>query len=137
MGVFNDKHRNQMKKYYFRKEERLSSIKLIERLYNQGSSFSLYPFRIVSLAVETNNLPAQLVISVPKRKFKRAVDRNKIKRQIRETYRHAKADYFYNALAEKSISLHLLIIYTGNEIITSDKLEKKLNLALNRLLKNV
>lgn len=126
-----------MKKYYFRKEERLSSLKLIERLYNQGSSFSLYPFRIVSLVVDPDECPSKIVISVPKRKFKRAVDRNRIKRIIREVYRHSKADFFYDALIEKSISIHLLIIYTGNEIITSDKLEKKLNLALNRLLKSV
>lgn len=126
-----------MKKYYFRKEERLSSLKQIETLYNQGSSFSLYPFRIVSLVVDSDEYPAKIVITVPKRKFKRAVDRNRIKRLVRESYRHAKADFFYNALIEKSISLHLLVIYTGNEIITADKLEKKLNLALNRLIKNV
>lgn len=123
-----------MKKYYFKKEERLCSIKLIEELYRQGSSFSFYPFRIVFQSIIEQEVPVQIVISVPKKKFKLAVDRNRIKRQIREIYRHSKEDFFYPQLQEKGIKLQLLLIYTGNEIITTSKLQKKLNLALERLL---
>lgn len=126
-----------MKKYYFRKEERLCSIKLIEQLYSQGSSFSFYPFRIIYSIVPTQDAPVQVVISVPKRKFKKAVDRNRIKRQIREVYRHSKEDLLYPQLVEKNINLHLLLIYTGNEINTTNHIQKKLNLALERLLKNI
>ncbi|MCF8284754.1 MAG: ribonuclease P protein component [Sphingobacteriales bacterium] len=126
-----------MKKYYFRKEERLCSIKQIEQLYSLGSSFSFYPFRIIHSSVSTLTVPAQIVISVPKRKFKRAVDRNRIKRQIREAYRFAKTDLLYPALIEKTLHLHLLIIYTGNEIITTESIRKKLNLALERLLNKI
>ena len=123
-----------MKKYYFRKEERLCSIKLIEQLYSQGSSFSFYPFRIIYSIQPIQEVPAQIVISVPKRKFKRAVDRNKIKRLIKEVYRHSKEDFLYPQLVEKNISLHILIIYTGNEINTTINIRKKLNLALERLV---
>lgn len=123
-----------MKKYYFRKEERLCSIKLIEQLYSQGSSFSFYPFRIIYTVVSSQESPVQVVISVPKRKFKKAVDRNTIKRRIREAYRHSKEDILYPQVLEKSLQLHLLIIYTGNEINTSTNIRKKLNLALERLL---
>lgn len=123
-----------MKRYYFRKEERLCSIKLIEELYEQGSSFVLYPFRFVYKEVISEAAPVQLVISVPKRKFKKAVDRNRIKRQIREIYRHQKVNLLYPSLVQKNKSLHLLIIYTGNEIITTSKIEKKLNLGLERLI---
>ncbi len=123
-----------MKKYYFRKEERLCSIKLIEQLYSQGSSFSFYPFRIIYSIQPIQEVPAQIVISVPKRKFKRAVDRNKIKRRIKEVYRHSKEDFLYPQLVEKNISLHILIIYTGNEINTTINIRKKLNLALERLV---
>lgn len=123
-----------MKKYYFRKEERLCSIKLIEQLYSQGSSFSFYPFRIIYKTVSDLETPAQVVITVPKRKFKRAVDRNKIKRRIKEAYRHSKEDILYPQLLEKSQQIHLLIIYTGNEINTSVNIRKKLILALERLI---
>ncbi len=123
-----------MKKYYFNKEERLCSIKLIEELYSQGSSFVLYPFRFVFKEIPSQTPPIQIVISVPKRKFKKAVDRNKIKRQVREVYRHSKEDSLYPSLIEKGKSLHLLLIYTGNEIITTSSIRKKLNLGLERLL---
>ena len=123
-----------MKKYYFRKEERLCSLKLIEQLYSQGSSFSFYPFRIIYSILPVQDVLAQIVISVPKRKFKRAVDRNKIKRRIKEVYRHSKEDFLYPQLVEKNISLHILIIYTGNEINTTINIRKKLNLALERLV---
>jgi ribonuclease P protein component len=124
-----------MKRYFFKKEERLCSLKQIERLYSQGSSFAFYPFRIVSiLPDESLSYPAQVVFTVPKRKFKRAVDRNYLKRLMREVYRKYKEDILYPHLIEKNLQLHLMIIYTGNEIITAENLEKKLNLALNRLL---
>jgi ribonuclease P protein component len=126
-----------MKRYYFNKEERLCSIKLIEELYSQGSSFVLYPFRYVYKEIAPQDPPIQLVISVPKRKFKKAVDRNKIKRQVREVYRHSKADFVYPNLQEKNKSIHLLIIYTGNEIITTATIRKKLNLGLERLLTKI
>jgi ribonuclease P protein component len=123
-----------MKRYYFNKEERLCSIKLIDELYSQGSSFVLYPFRYVFKEIASQEPPIQLVISVPKRKFKKAVDRNRIKRQVREVYRHSKVDFLYPQLIDKNKSLHLLIIYTGNEIITTASIKKKLNLGLERLL---
>jgi ribonuclease P protein component len=123
-----------MKKYSFQKEERLCSLKQIELLYQEGSSFSFYPFRIVFQAVtEAQDFPAQVVITVPKRKFKRAVDRNLLKRRIRECYRHYKEDHLYPLLKEKGLNIHLMILFTGNEIITSKQIEKKLTLALQRL----
>lgn len=127
-----------MKRYQFTKEERLCSLKEIEALYQQGSSFSFYPFRILFQAEENtasiSDFPAQVVISVPKRKFKRSVDRNYIKRQIREAYRHLKADLLYPFLQANAKQLKLMIIFSGNEIITAKQIEKKLTLALQRLL---
>ena len=123
------------KRYFFSKEERLCNLSQIDQLYKQGSSFSFYPYRIVYRQSPINQTyPAQIVITVPKRKFKRAVDRNKIKRLIREAYRKHKEDYLYPKLRASNTFLHIMIIYTGNEIITAKNLEKKLNLALNRLV---
>ncbi len=125
-----------MKKYSYTKEERLCSKKQIDLLFSKGSSFVLYPFRILWIQnPEPALYPAQVVLSVPKKRFKRAVDRNRIKRRIRESYRILKTDKLYPFLREHNINLYLMIIYTGNEIITTKEIEKKLNLAFDRLLK--
>ena len=78
--------------YRLRKEERLNSRILIEKLFTGGSkSLPVFPLRIVYMFVEGEHLPSvSLLISVPKKRFKRAVKRNRIKRQIREAYRKNK-----------------------------------------------
>ena len=75
----------------FRKKERIVSNLLIETLFEKGNSQSLaaYPLRAVFLKKERQqgHAPVQILISVPKKRFKHAVDRNRVKRQIREAYR--------------------------------------------------
>jgi len=74
----------------FPKQERIISKKLIEQLFENGHSHSLtvFPLRAVYQVVDASgNCPVQILVSVSKRHFKHAVDRNRIKRQIREAYR--------------------------------------------------
>ena len=72
-------------KFTLGKEERLKSRKLIGRLYTEGETIKKFPLRMVYLQTEhTSNYPAQVGVSVPKRLFKKAVDRNRIKRLLRE-----------------------------------------------------
>ena len=75
----------------YRKKERMVSRKLIETLFSGGSSLSMaaFPLRVVYSKTErpSGEAPVQLLISVPKKRFKHAVDRNRVKRQIREAYR--------------------------------------------------
>lgn len=76
----------------FSKCERITSRKAIEDLFAKGRSKTIHPIRMVHRkTVRTiGEAEAMLLISVPKRHFKRAVKRNRIKRQIREAYRHSK-----------------------------------------------
>ena len=75
----------------FNKKERVVSKKLIESLFEKGDSQSLaaFPMRVVYMQVErqAGDSPVQILISVPKKRFKHAVDRNRVKRQVRESYR--------------------------------------------------
>ena len=78
-------------KQAFTKDERLHSLKLIEKVSTEGKSFFLKPFKIIVLPVELEGkYLAQVMMSAPKKKFPRAVDRNRIKRLMREAYRKNK-----------------------------------------------
>lgn len=122
----------------FNKEERLCNVKLIDRLYNNGSSFLVYPFRILWLPIDTEApFPVQILISVPKKKFKKAVDRNLLKRRIREIYRLNKSADLYPFLNQRSQRIILGVNYIGNEIAEYASLEKKFINAIQRLKKSI
>ena len=75
------------RRYTLSKEERLSWKRYIDLLFAKGQSFVAFPLRVVYLPVEESVAPVSILVSVPKKKFKRAVKRNLIKRQVREAYR--------------------------------------------------
>jgi ribonuclease P protein component len=116
-----------MEKYTLKKSERLSQKKLIEELFDKGSSFYLYPFKVFFLPSEKGT--NQMMATVPKSIFKRAVDRNIIKRRIREGYRLNKAklgsDNFF----------FLAYIYTAKEILPSALIHQKIILSFDKLHK--
>jgi ribonuclease P protein component len=118
----------------FTKAERLSSKVAIDKLFETGKSFHNTPFKVFWLETAIGNSPVQIVISVPKRIYKRAVDRNKVKRLIREAYRKNK-DTFYEKLNNKKISL--MFIYTFKLIINYKEMEEKVVQTLQRLSKNI
>lgn len=120
----------------FKKEERLCSKKLLEKLFHNGSSFLLYPFSIIWLAdaPADGEIPAvRVVISVSKRRFKKATDRNLIKRRIREIYRLNKEALLFNFFKDQHPGILLGISYIGKEIANYATMEKKLKLALEKL----
>ena len=120
--------------YTFKKEERLCSKRLLEKLFHNGSSFLLYPYRIVWLAEKLPaEVPVQVVISVPKRRFKKAVDRNLIKRRIREIYRLNKSEQLYSYFSGSEIQLLLGIHFVGKDIPDYAFMDKKLKLAFEQL----
>ena len=120
--------------YTFKKEERLCSKRLLEKLFHNGSSFLLYPYRIVWLAEKLPaEVPVQVVINVPKRRFKKAVDRNLIKRRIREIYRLNKSEQLYSYFSGSEIQLLVGIHYVGKDIPDYGFMDKKLKLAFEQL----
>ena len=108
------------------KRERIVSRKLIELLFSKGCNrtLSAFPLRIVFMVKtrEENEEPVQILVSVSKRHFKRAVKRNRVKRQIREAYRHHKT-----ILAEKIVedkSLAIAFVWQADELYDSQQVER-------------
>ena len=102
-------------RYTFKKNERLYLKKQITRLMKEGEHLRVFPFFVRYLAVENIDAPAKLLISVPKKKFKRAVDRNRIKRLIREAYRLNKHQ-LYECLKKSNVNILLSISYFDVEM---------------------
>lgn len=124
------------KVYSLKKEERLCSKKFLTELFDSGSSFLVYPFRVVWLNSPNQNqsYPIQIVISVPKKRFKSAVDRNLIKRRTREVYRVGKEVQLYPALSQYQQKILLGLSYVGKEIHDFDFLQQKLNSLFKTLI---
>lgn len=118
----------------FSKAERLSSKLLIDLLIKKGNSFTGFPFKITWMEIHDSQVPVKIVISVPKRKFKKAVDRNRIKRLTREVYRKNKHQLI-ERLGGKKIAM--LLVYTSKTIFDYAEAEEKINMALMRLGKEV
>jgi ribonuclease P protein component len=117
----------------FIKNERISIQKEIDLLFNEGASFGVYPLHIVYVEKKpVSGLPASILISVPKKRFKKAVSRNRIKRLIRESYRLNKKE-FWEFLCTKDKGLLIAFIYVGNELCEYKKIEASLIKALNEL----
>ena len=121
----------------FRKEERIVSNLLIETLFEKGNSLSLnaYPLRAVYVKTEHREgcAPVQLLISVPKKKFKHAVDRNRVKRQIREAYRNNKS--LLEGTVEEGQMLLIAIIWLSDKHFATKEVEKRVISLLKQMAK--
>jgi ribonuclease P protein component len=110
----------------FPKSERLNKKKAIQELFDKGSSFYLYPFRVFFQKCSDPETTHQVMFSVSKRNFKNATDRNLIKRRMREAYRLNKA-----AIPGTS-KLQMAYIYTAKEILIFDVIRDKVLLSFKR-----
>lgn len=119
----------------FTKSERLCSKKILGELFKKGSAsvqtFYLFPFRALYIPYDperTDEWPA-IVITVPKRTFKRAVDRNLIRRRVREAYRLNKA----SMSPGRTRPAYIAFLYTAKQIISFEEIEKGMKLALTKI----
>ena len=110
----------------FTKAERLSSFREIRNLMQDGRPLFHYPFKVLYRKAAPAQVsgpapqPHALVISVPKRNFKRAVHRNLLKRRIRESYRLHKT-----RLDTPHVQMHLLLVYVAKQILEYKEIENK------------
>ncbi|NER14231.1 ribonuclease P protein component [Leptobacterium flavescens] len=116
----------------FPREEKLKSNLLIEQLFSEGSSVSKYPLKLIYVKTEPeDDVKVKAGFSVPKRKFKKAVQRNQIKRLIREAYRLNKSNLFNNL----STSYAFMFLYLGKEEPDFSELNTTMERLLTRFLK--
>ena len=99
------------------------------------ASFSVFPLRVVYLPVEELEADASILVSVSKRRFKRAVKRNRVKRQIREAYRMNKHGLL--AVLTKKYRLAVAFIYLSDQLVDSSVIEDRMKTALARIVEKV
>jgi ribonuclease P protein component len=116
------------------KNERLKSRKLIEQLFKEGKSFAVNPFRIYVLTGDSPAAEIKFGVGVSTKNFKKAVDRNRIKRLVREAYRLQKNELLQNVQG-KNIQLSLFFIYTGKELPLYKEVYDKMTIALQKINK--
>ena len=121
--------------FRFKRTERLKSEKVISLLFKKGQSFSCYPLRLVYTEIDplsksgesTDFSPIQFSLSVSKKKFKRAVDRNVLRRRIREAYRLHKHELYLFLKNNESFSekqFAFMVIYTAHEPLPHSEIQK-------------
>lgn len=119
----------------FKKKERLCSKKSIDFLFKNGSSFFSYPFNVKwQITNQLSEIPSEILIVVPKRNFKKATDRNHIKRLIREAFR-LKKEILTQFLLNENKHIQFALIYSEKEFLIFKSLEDKIILTLQRLIK--
>lgn len=114
----------------------MCNISLIQGLFGNGSSFVVYPFRVVYLISPCpQGVPAvpKILISVPKRRFKLAVKRNRLKRLVREAYRLEKTEFHQKLAGFPSVALSFAIQYIGAEELPIRELRAKIRNVFSKI----
>lgn len=127
-----------MARFTLGKDERLASQKAIESLFESGESLTCHPVRLLWKQANHESKPGkpvQVMFSAGKKKFPRAVDRNRLKRLMRESYRHLKPGLYENLPA--SAQYYLAILFIGNSVPGLPDIQKGITLALERWLKKI
>jgi len=124
--------------FSFKKGERISSRRTISTLFTEGKAIPVHPFRILYQYRYSNvaKHPAAIAISVPKRLFGKAVDRNLLKRRTREAYRRSKP-FFYTSLRKLGLHVNLVILYQHHQVLDYHSMHDALRQGLELLVQEI
>ena len=120
-------------RYFYKAEDKLKSRKIIQQLFAEGKYFTVFPIKAIWLPENQINL-LQAGVSVSNRNFKKAVDRNRIKRLMREAYRLQKNE-LQEHLLKSNQRLSLFLIYNGKELPDYQLIYDCCTTIINRLIK--
>ena len=121
-----------MAKHTFTKGERLCSKRLIDDLFHNGSSFFIHPYRVTFRLTDKREHPVEVLFAVPKRRFPHAVQRNLLKRRMREAYRQQKHE-LYAHIGESTFTLTVAVQYATNKMTDYSLLYSRMANVLLRL----
>lgn len=117
--------------------EKLKSRKLLEQVFTKGRSFSVFPLKVFYILVdEPLNFPLKTGVGVSSRNFKKATDRNRIKRLLREAYRLSKRDLLQKITDEKK-QVAVFILYIDKTLPSLAIVQQKMMVALDKLANQV
>jgi ribonuclease P protein component len=122
------------KRFGFGRKEKLKSRKQIEELFLNGKSFSVFPLRVTYQFFASEETIVQVGVTAGKKYFKKAVDRNRIKRLVREAYRLQKNDLI-ETIKQKHLKGFLFFVYTDKTIASFSTIKEVMTKALIRLQK--
>lgn len=123
--------------FTYNKTEKLKSRKLLQEVFAQGKSFSVFPLKVFYIPqTAAGSVAVQAGVGVSARHFRKAVERNRIKRLLRECYRINKLP-LYAAVQEKNKPLAVFFLYIGKELPEYNLLQEKMKLALLKLKDNI
>ncbi|NOR75348.1 MAG: ribonuclease P protein component [Draconibacterium sp.] len=135
MGNYSENSIDSKRSFTFKKEERLTSKKVIDKLFSDGDSFLAFPLKVVFFETSlSSEYSVQAAFSVGKRNFKLAVHRNKIKRKMREAYRLNKSQ-LYDILGDKQVAIFFLFI--GKEIPDYKLVNSAMEKAIKKLIAKI
>ena len=115
------------------KNERLKQRRFIEQLFKEGKTFSVFPYRVSFLFLQDLEAPLQAGFSASTRNFKRAVDRNRIKRITREAYRLQKNN-LRTELVNRNKKLAVFFVYTDKQLPAFEVIKDRIQVALQKLI---
>ena len=119
----------------FKKRERLCSKKIIDHLFAEGKSIIVFPLKIVFVKTQLSHpVPVQAAFTVSKKAFKKAVQRNLIKRKLRESYRLNKTTLYNSVLNHQ---LAIFIIYIGKDIPDYPTIDLAMKKGIKKVIKDV
>jgi len=119
-----------------RKEERLRGDLVFSYLFDNGHSFFQFPYKVFWVKVaETGSVPVRFAVSVPKKRFKRAVKRNLLKRRTREAFRTNK-QILHDAVTDDGGQVHMIVIYSHDALLPFADLDEAMKKILGRIAKH-
>ena len=124
---------NTTSRYFYRKADKLKSRKAIDEIFGKGKSISHFPLKIIWLTHQ-REVTLQAGVGVSSRNFKKAVDRNRVKRIMREAYRLQK-NQLLEYLENNDKKLSVFFLYVGKELPAYDIIYEKMGSAITRLIK--